>query len=280
MKDFFRQNGILVLVIALLLSAITAVASMLLGGFSNPLSNVLGIISTPVQGAVSSFAGWVEGVYNYSFEHDTLTAENEALRKQVAELEEQAREGQAASRENERLRLLLELREKRRDFDFESATVVSRSSTNWASTLTISKGSAHGVAAGDCVIDETGALVGVVSEVGLTWSTLITVIDAELEMGGLVERTESAAIIEGDFALMTQGFLKLSYLPENTELLAGDLVVTSGKGGIYPSGLVVGAIESIHTDPSGMSRYAVVSPRAVIDRLVQVYVIKEFDIIE
>lgn len=280
MKDFFRQNGILLLVIAALLSAITAVSSMLLGGFSNPLSNVLGILSTPVQGAVTSFAGWLEGVYSYSFERDALAAENEALRKQVAELEQQAREGQAASRENKRLYALLGLREKRRDFVFEPATVVSRSSTNWASTLTISKGSVHGVAAGDCVIDETGTLVGVISEVGLTWSTLITVIDAELEMGGLVERTESAAIIEGDFSLMTRGYLKLSYLPENTELLAGDLVVTSGKGGVYPSGLVVGTIMSIHTDPSGMSRYAEVNPRAVFDRLVQVFVIKEFDIIE
>ena len=280
MKDFFRQNGILILVIAVLLSALTAVSSMLLGGFSNPLANVLGIISTPVQGAVTSFTGWVEGIYNYSFEYQALKEENAALKKQVAELEEQARQGQAASRENERFRSLMELREKRRDFLFESATVVSRSSTNWSSTLTISKGSAQGVAAGNCVIDETGTLVGIITEVGLTWSTLITVIDAELEMGGLVERTESAAILEGDFSLMIQGLLKLSYLPENTELLAGDLVVTSGKGGVYPSGLVAGTIESIHTDPSGMSRYAVIRPRVQFDKLVEVFVIKEFTIVE
>jgi len=79
---------------------------------------------------------------------------------------------------------------------------------------------------------------------------------------------------------MSQGRLKLSYLPENTELLAGDLVVTSGKGGVYPSGLVVGSIESIHTDPSGMSRYAVVAPRADLDHLIQVFVIKQFDIVD
>ncbi|MPN20179.1 hypothetical protein SDC9_167557 [bioreactor metagenome] len=105
-------------------------------------------------------------------------------------------------------------------------------------------------------------------------------VDAELEMGGLVERTESAAILEGDFSLMVDGLLKLTYLPQNTELLAGDLVVTSGKGGVYPSGLVVGAIQSIHADPSGMSRYAVVEPRAQLDTLIQVFVIKEFDIVE
>lgn len=280
MKDFFRQNGILILVAALLLSVITAVGSLLLGGTSNPLTNVLGVLSTPVQGVVTSFAGWVEGIYNYSFEYQTLQEENEQLRKQVADLEAQAREGEAASKENERLRSLLELRDKKRQFELESATVVSRSSTNWASTLTISKGSAQGIQAGDCVIDETYTLVGVVSEVGVTWSTLITVVDTGIEMGALVSRTESAAIAEGDFALMGEGCLKLSYLPENTELLAGDVIVTSGKGGVYPSGLVIGSIESIHTDPSGMSRYAVVQPEARLDSVYEVFVIKQFDIVE
>ena len=280
MKKFFRENGVLVLLAAVLLAAVTAVTSFLLGGRANPFSNVLGIVTTPIQGVVTSFAGWVEGVYNYTFSYQSLEQENETLRKQVADLEQKAREGEADSRENERLRNLLQLREKRRDFVVESDTVVSRASTSWTSTLTISKGSAQGVAVDACVSDDTGTLVGVVSEVGLNWSTLVTVVDAELEMGSLVERTESAAILEGDFSLMGQGRLKLSYLPENTELLAGDLVVTSGKGGVYPSGLVVGSIESIHTDPSGMSRYAVVAPRADLDHLIQVFVIKQFDIVD
>ncbi len=266
--------------IALLLAAITWITTLFFGGIANPLSNLVGIVTTPVQGAATAFTRWVEGVYDYSFRHDALEDENARLKKRVAELEEQARQGAADSRENERLHILLELREKRRDFVFEAAAVVSHSSTNWASTLTIGKGSAHGVAAGNCVIDETGTLVGIVSEVGLNWATLITVVDAELEMGGLVERTESAGILEGDFALMTEGLLKLTYLPQNTELLAGDPVVTSGRGGVYPSGLRVGVIRSIHSDPSGMSRYAVITPWAGLEELVQVFVIKEFDIVE
>ena len=99
-------------------------------------------------------------------------------------------------------------------------------------------------------------------------------------MGGIVSRTDSTAMLEGDFTLMQEGRLKMTYLPENTELLTGDLVLTSGLTGIYPSGLVVGAIESLHTDPSGMSRYAVLAPAADLDRLVEVFIIKEFDIVE
>ena len=280
MKDFFRNNGWLILVIAVLLCAITAVASYAFQGVPNPLGNVLGVVTTPIRNGISSLAGWAEGVYNYSFRYDELQAENERLKAEIAELEAAAREGEADSKENERFRELLGLRQKRRELVFESATVTARSSTNWSSTLTLSKGSDHGVAAGNCVVDAAGNLVGIIDEVGTNWSTMLTVIDANLEMGAFLSRTESIAILEGDFALMAEGKLKLTYLPENTELITGDLVLTSSMGGNYPSDLVVGSIESIHTDASGVSRYAVIQPSADLDSLVQVFIIKSFDIVE
>ena len=280
MKDFLRHNGILILIIAVLLAAITAVASYALKGTANPLSNALGVVTTPSRNGVSSFVGWAEGVYNYSFRDQELEEENQRLRSQIAELEEKAREGEAASKENELLREALGLRAKRSDFVLESARVTARSTSNWASTLTLSKGSVQDVAAGDCVVDAAGNLVGIIDEVGSNYSVMITVVDANLQMGGIVSRTDSTAMLEGDFTLMQEGRLKMTYLPENTELLTGDLVLTSGLTGIYPSGLVVGTIESLHTDPSGMSRYAVLAPAADLDRLVEVFIIKEFDIVE
>ena len=280
MKDFLRHNGILILIIAVLLAAITAVASYALKGTANPLSNALGVVTTPIRNGVSSFVGWAEGVYNYSFRYQELEEENQRLRSQIAELEAKAREGEAASKENELLREALGLRAKRSDFVLESARVTARSTSNWASTLTLSKGSVQDVAAGDCVVDAAGNLVGIIDEVGSNYSVMITVVDANLQMGGIVSRTDSTAMLEGDFTLMQEGRLKMTYLPENTELLTGDLVLTSGLTGIYPSGLVVGAIESLHTDPSGMSRYAVLAPAADLDRLVEVFIIKEFDIVE
>ena len=280
MKDFMRNNGILILIIAVLLAAILAVFSALFGGVANPLANLWGVVISPVRGAVSRFVNWTEGVYDYSFRYEELEAENAALKQRIAELEAQATAGEAASRENEHLRELLGLKEKRSDFVFESATVLSRSASNWESVLTISKGQIHDVSAGDCVIDATGALVGIVSEVGVNWSSVRTVIDPDTELGGLVARTDSAAIAGGDFALMASGQLKLSYLPENTQLIAGDLVLTSGLNGTYPSGLVIGSIAELRTEASGMSRYAVLDPRADLDGVKQVFVIKDFDIVE
>ena len=280
MKDFFRNNGLLILIAAALLAALTAVGSYLFQGAPNPLENVLGVVTTPIRDGISALAGWAEGIYNYSFHYEELQAENERLRAELAQLQETARDAEAAVKENERLRELLGLREQRRELTFESATITARSTSNWASTMTLSKGSAQGVAAGDCVVDAAGNLVGIIDEAGTNWSTMITVVDATLEMGALLSRTESIAILEGDFTLMAQERLKLTYLPENTELLTGDLVLTSGLGGNYPSDLVVGTIASIHTDASGMSRYAVITQAADLESLVQVFIIKDFDIVE
>ena len=280
MKDFFHKNGVLVLVIALLLSLLVGISSALMGGTADPLSNAATTITAPVRSLVSNVLDWAEGVYNYVFRYEELNTELDTLRKQVADLEAQLRESGEAARENQQLRQLLRLQEKHQDFVFESARVTQRSTTNWESTFTLSKGSSAGVQTGNCVISETGALVGVVEEVGLNYCRVSTVINTDIEMGGICVRTDCAGILEGDFALMSQGRLKLSYLPDDAQLRRGDQILTSGQGDIYPPDLVVGRVEELRSDPSGMMRYAVLKPQVQLDSLVEVFIIKEFDVVE
>ena len=280
MKDFFHKNGVLLLVIALLLSLLVGISSALMGGTADPLSNAATTITAPVRSLVSNVLDWAEGVYNYVFRYEELNTELDTLRKQVADLEAQLRESGEAARENQQLRQLLRLQEKHQDFVFESARVTQHSTTNWESTFTLSKGSSAGVQTGNCVISETGALVGVVEEVGLNYCRVSTVINTDIEMGGICVRTDCAGILEGDFALMSQGRLKLSYLPDDAQLRPGDQILTSGQGDIYPPDLVVGRVEELRSDPSGMMRYAVLKPQARLDSLVEVFIIKEFDVVE
>ena len=107
MKDFLRQNGILLLVIALLLSVLIGISSAFLGGQADPLSNMINVVVTPIRSGIASAADWMEGVYTYVFHYGELEAEITELRAQVAGLEEQVRQGEEASRENEQLRELL-----------------------------------------------------------------------------------------------------------------------------------------------------------------------------
>lgn len=277
MKDFLRENGILLVIIAALCAALLWVVSALLG--FNPLANLLGLVSSPLREAASAAAEWVEDRYDYAFRYDELVEENAALKERVAELEEAVRQAQDDSRQNELLRELIGLAEKRADFDFEDATVTVRTTSNWNATLTINKGSNVAIELGDCVVDAYGNLVGIVSEVGFNYSVVAAVTDATTEIGGRIPRTDDNAVLEGDFALMKEGKLKLTYLPENSQPISGDQITTSGLGDIYPSGLVVGTVESIQTDADGLSRYAVVKPAADLDDLRYVFVIKDFNVV-
>lgn len=280
MKRFFQSSGGLVALIALLLAALTLVVSLFFTG-SDPIANLVGVVTSPFRSAGAGVADWFERSFERRYQTDRLEAEVERLRQELVNMEANAREGEQAIEENKNLRTLLGLREKRRDLsDFESAYITAHTLSNWESSFTISKGTQHGVEVNQCVIDAYGNLVGVVSDTGLNWATVTTLVDTNLDMGGMVARTDVAAILEGDFSLMEQGRLKLSYLPEGTELLAGDEVVTSGRGGVYPSGIVVGTVESVQNDPSGMTRYAVVAPKTDLNGLKQVFVIKSFDIVE
>lgn len=284
MKDFLKQNGILILLIALLLTLIAVVLSFTFGGMANPFANLARVVSTPFRNGVNAVVEWAEDLYSDAFQRESMAQELEQLRQENARLKAEAREGEEAVRENERLRDLLNFQQKRTDLHTEPATVTAHGSSNWSNTLTVSKGSTARVEAGDCVIDQYGNLVGIISEVGLNWSTLITVVDVDLELGGLIARTDGAAIIEGDFALMGQGRLKLSYLPEGTRLMAGDEILTSGliSGGTatYPSGLLVGHVEQVRSDEGGLSEYAVLTPAANLDNLEQVFIIKDFEVVE
>ena len=280
MNNFFRNNGILILIIAILLALITAVVSIFMGGIANPLANVVGIVSTPVRNGINAVVSWAEDRYSAAFEQEQRDAELEELRQKVAELEEQVRQAETDREENERYRSLLGLRAGREEYELESATVTARGNSNWSSTLTISKGSSLGVEVNDCVVDQYWNLVGIVSEVGLNWATVTTVVDSGTELGGQISRTGGTAILEGDFALMGEGKLKLSYLPESSELITSDLILTSGQGGVYPPGLPVGHIEEVRTDPSGMTQYAVIIPETDLNSLSQVFVIKSFEIVE
>ena len=274
MKQFFRNNGGLLLVAAVLLAGVLMVGAYILG--YDPLSGALELLATPFRAASSAVAGWTQEQYDKSFRYEQAQAEIDALRRRVAELERDAIAGQEAQRENERMRDLLGLAEQRPELQYRDAAVVRRASSNWTSDLTINRGTSGGVEAGDCVIDQYGHLIGVVTQADLNSSLVTTILDPTLELGGRIARTDEDAILKGDFSLMLEGLARLSYLPEEARLVTGDQVITSGLGGVYPSGLAVGTVRSLITEEDGLTRYAQVEPAADIAGTQYVYVIVDY----
>lgn len=274
MKQFFRNNGGLLLVAAALLAAVLALGAQILG--FNPLTNVLEVLATPFRAVSGAVSSWTQAQYDKAFRYEELAAENEALRQRVAELERDAIAGQDAARENERMKDLLGLHEDRPELQYRDAAVVRRSAANWYSNLTIDRGTLGGVEVDDCVIDQYGHLVGVVTEANPNSSIVTTILDPTLELGGRVARTDEDAVLEGDFSLMLDGLLRLSFLPEEAKLVTGDQVTTSGLGGVYPPGLLVGSVVTQDVEEDGVSRYAQVQPAADIAGVQYVYVIVDY----
>ena len=279
MKNFFTKNGIILLTVITVIAVLLCVVSAASSG-TGFLHNALGVIASPFRAAGSAVTGWVSGIDEHFTSLEELQEENDRLRRENAELQRQLNQAKEDSEENQRLRTLLDLRQQRRDFVFESASIVGRSSSNWSSALTLSKGTSSGISIGDCVVNEEGFLVGVVTDAGLNWSTVTTILDTDSQLGAIVFRTGEATVAQGDLALMNEGLLRLSYLEDESSVMNGDLILTSGLGGYYPSDLVIGAVKEIRTDDTGLTKYAILSPQVSLDELRQVFVITAFDIVD
>lgn len=256
------------------------VGSAVRKGVAGALADGTGALAQPARKAATAVVDWLEGVYGYLYEYDRLTEENAALKDELAELREQVRNYDELSAENERLRILCDLQGKREDFVFESAKIVSWDSSNYASAFTISKGETAGVELGDSVVTESGALVGQVIELGSTWATVRTIVDVNMDVGALVGENSYAGMIVGEFSLMQEGCTRMTYLASGAQIFVDDEVLTSGKGGAFPAGLLIGTVTTVMTEAGGQTTYGVVEPACDLDNLSQVFVIKDYEIIE
>ena len=278
MKKFFGKHGIVILSAAAILAVVLCVVSAL-GSGTGFLHNAAGVIASPFRAAGGAISGWISDTKAHFESVDSLQEENRQLRKSVADLESQLREVQRDQDENRRLRTLLDLRQKREDFSFESARIVGRGASNWEATLTLDAGTGHDIAVGDCVVSEEGFLVGVVTEAGWNWSTVTTILDPNSQLGATVFRTGETTVAQGELSLMHDNRLKLGYLQNDSRLMNGDLILTSGLGGYYPSGLVIGSVEELRTDDNGLTRYGILIPQVNVHNLKQVFVITDFQVV-
>ena len=280
MKDYVKKYGIRLLALVLAAALLTGVAAAKGEGHASAVEDTAGAVRSPFQKVAQALVSRVEGFYGWLFNYEMLLQENENLRAQIAELEQQVRDNQQASEENVKLRELLNLSQKHTDFVFESAKVVSWNASNWASTFTISKGSEAGLEVGDAVVTEYGVLVGTIAELGTNWAVVDTVVDIGTSIGVLVGAEETSAMLLGDYTLMSSQYMKISFVAESGQVITGDIVVTSGAGGAYPQGLILGTVSSVHTEAAGQFEYAVVQPFTDLNTLTQIFVIKDYQVIE
>ena len=263
--------GIAAVIVLCILSAVYSGVT----GNSSPVTRLAGVVVRPFQRLGSGIGSFCSKGLDYFTEFDQLKAENEQLKQQISENEQLVRDAQLAIEENNQLRAQAGQPERARSLTTVSAEVIGRNPGDWAETLTLDKGSSHGVEKGDLVTTIDG-MVGFVSEVTGNTCEVTTVTDIEMQCGALITRTRETAIAEGDYDLMAKGELRLSYLSEDSKTVVGDTVETSGRGGVFPKGIMIGTVESVQPEESGISYYAVIKPFVNPDSISNVSIITDY----
>lgn len=277
MRNFFSSKTFIVVLLILACFGVSALYTASHKGVQTPVTRAVGVVVTPIQKAVTTVANKITNAHDYLFEYKSLKEENEKLKKEISDMQQKVRDAKVALDENTRLRDLLDIKERNRSYQFEVAEVTGRNAGNWSTTLTIDKGSAEDVSVNDCVITTDG-MVGYVTSVGPTYAEVTTVLDPDMQAAALVTRTRDVAVAEGDFGLMSDGTLKLSYLTKDADVVIGDTIETSGSGGIFPKGIMIGTVEQIISEENGITNYAVIKPFVDVETVKNVFIIKSFEV--
>lgn len=275
MKHFFNSRIRAILIVAVLLALILTVISSLTG-FSLPDMLVKGVL-TPIRTGVSKLTDRAEQFYSYMFKYESVAAENERLKEELAQIEDRARQADSVARENERLRNLLELPLMQEGYDVVDSYIISHSSSDWSSTFTINRGTNVGIAEGLCVITANGELVGLVEEVGPNYSVVKSVLDSSLEISASIASSGYNGMVKGGYSTGLEGLLRMSYLPSDATIRNNDQIVTTGST-VYPRDLVLGYVVDAGFDDTGVSKFALLEPAADIGALEQVFIITNYNV--
>ena len=273
MKHLFSTRVKILVIAAILVSAGLAILS----GATNqsiPSIVVQGIL-TPFRAGANALTKQSEQIYGYIFRYESLVAENEALKAQIAEMEDEARQADSYYRENQRLRDALTLTQTREDFVLVDAYIIAWGTTDWNSTVTVSKGSNAGIETGMCAITENGEVVGLVTEVGINYAVIKTVLDSTLEISATISSSGHNGMVKGGYTDGRKDLLWMNYLPSAAVIRNNDQVVTSGST-VYPRNLILGHIVDAGYDETGVAKYAVLNPAVDIGSLEQVFILTEY----
>lgn len=274
MNRFYKRKSFKIL-IAVLIALLLLIIHTAYSG-SVVLSNLFGVVTTPMQkvsAEVAESAG--TAITQASTSYEDLLAENEQLKAEINELNQQMSDYYQYKQENEQLKNFLELKSANPDYKFAYGSVVARDSSDLFYSFRVDKGTIDGVSVNDPVITAEG-LVGWVSSVSAMHCNVTTILSPSASISAMDKVNRDSGVITSDITLAEQGLIRLSYLENDHTVKKGDMIVTSGIGGIFPKNLLIGKAVEVKSSSTDVSLYATVEPYVDIKNVNDVLIITEF----
>ncbi len=256
-----------------LLGAVAAVCLLLLtlqarGHSSSGALSVLAFVTTPIQMGLAKANRAALGLWATYLDWKNVRAENRRLREEVQRLRIDGLQVVETADENQRLRRLLSLQQ-RLPLTTISGEVIAREWGGWVRSLTVNRGRGDQVARLTAVISPDG-LIGRIVDVRPGASIVQVLSDPTSTVGAHVVRTRTPGIVEGE----PRGTLRFKYMArDGASIQVGDLLVTSGQGGVFPRGIPIGRVRAIDNRGSALFHYAALTPAVDFARIDEVLLV-------
>lgn len=243
------------------------------GRIQTKWANTLAVtITAPLESAFSyvgykynDFVSYVSEVFYVYDQNRELKAENERLKLKLLTSSE-------LETENARLAAMLDYKTHHPEFDVVAARIIGRSPSTWTSRVIINKGENAGLKKYMAVITPNG-LVGTVYQVYANYAEVELLSDPRSAVGAIVARQASrvAGIVKG--STDEEAAITMNNVPQDADIQDGDLIITSGFGGIYPKGIPIGTVTKLKKSTDGLLQYALIYPATDFQKLEDVLVI-------
>lgn len=241
-------------------------------GGRNQVTYVEGLISksiAPVQKVLYSGSRYVHNFFTSIFEIGTLKETNKELQKEISELKQKQASLEDIQNENTRLSKLLDYQKANPQYDYIVADIVAVDPEVWFNVFTIDKGSDDGLKRNMPVVVSEG-LVGKIVEVSKDTAKVLSISDASSMVNGIASRTGDYIRIKGNVDTVLEG-----NITPDVKLMPGDLIVTSGMGGIFPEGIMIGEVESVTKEKGLLEKSVMMKPAVEFKKLNEVLVLKK-----
>ncbi len=258
---------------ALLIGAVIAVAT---SDSSSPVTNVIGTVFSPLQkaaGYIADNVGWLGDSFRSSGSYKN---EIERLRQKVAEYENQLVDYNDMLEKIASYETMLGVKEKNPDYALERASIIGTDSADMFTSLIIDKGSNDGVSVNDPAVYGS-YVVGIVKKVHPSYSVVQSVLNPDINISALDSKTRETAYVTTTSEYALKGSCLFSGLERTTAVSPGGIILTSGIGGIYPKGLIIGTVSEVCESGYDLSNYAVIEPGVNVKEIEDLFVITDFD---